>query len=85
MLIILISLLCCRDDNDNDGDGNADDDGDGNAVVDVEVEEVTKSNVHQSIKEIRNNSAILSDLEKEGKIKIVGAVYHVEDGQVSYL
>ena len=52
---------------------------------DVEVEEVTKSNVHQSIKEIRKNSTILSDLEKEGKIKIVGAVYHVEDGRVSYL
>ena len=52
---------------------------------DVEVEEVTKSNVHQSIKEIRENSAILYDLEKEGKIKIVGAVYNVEDGRVSYL
>ena len=51
----------------------------------VEVEEVTKANVHQSIKEIRENSSILSDLEKEGKIKIVGAIYHVEDGRVSYL
>ena len=51
----------------------------------VEVEEVTKSNVHQSIKEIRENSSILADLETEGKIKIVGAVYHVEDGRVSYL
>ena len=51
----------------------------------VEVEEVTKSNVNQSIKEIRENSSILADLETEGKIKIVGAVYHVEDGRVSYL
>ena len=51
----------------------------------VEVEEVTKANVHQSIKEIRENSSILSDLENEGKIKIVGAIYHVEDGRVSYL
>ena len=51
----------------------------------VEVEEVTKANVHQSIKEIREKSSILSDLETEGKIKIVGAVYHVEDGRVSYL
>jgi carbonic anhydrase len=51
----------------------------------VEVEEVTKSNVHQSIKEIRENSSILADLETERKIKIVGAVYHVEDGRVSYL
>ena len=51
----------------------------------VKVEEVTKANVHQSIKEIRENSSILSDLENEGKIKIVGAIYHVEDGRVSYL
>ena len=51
----------------------------------VEVEEVTKANVHQSMKEIRENSSILADLENEGKIKIVGAVYHVEVGRVSYL
>ena len=51
----------------------------------VEVEKVTKANVHQSIKEIREKSSILADLETEGKIKIVGAVYHVEDGRVSYL
>ena len=51
----------------------------------VEVEEVTKANVHQSIKEIREKSSILTDLETEGKIKIVGAVYHVEDGRVTYL
>ncbi|MDC1203056.1 carbonic anhydrase family protein [Crocinitomicaceae bacterium] len=51
----------------------------------VEVEEVTKSNVQQSIVEIREKSTLLSDLEKEGKIKIVGAVYHVENGMVSFL
>ena len=51
----------------------------------VEVEEVTRANVHQSIKEIRDKSSILADLETEGKIKIVGAVYHVEDGRVTYL
>ena len=51
----------------------------------IEVEEVTKSNVLQSIKEIREKSSILADLEKEGKIKIVGAVYNVENGQVTFL
>ena len=51
----------------------------------VEVEEVTKANVHQSIKEIREKSSILADLETKGKIKIVGAVYHVEDGKVTFL
>jgi carbonic anhydrase len=51
----------------------------------IEVEEVTKSNVLQSIIEIREKSTLLADLEKEGKIKIVGAVYHVESGVVSFL
>ena len=51
----------------------------------IEVEEVTKSNVQQSIFEIREKSTLLSDLEKEGKIKIVGAVYHVENGEVTFL
>lgn len=51
----------------------------------LEVEEVTKSNVNQSIQEIREKSALLSDLEKDGKIKIVGAIYHVEDGHVTFL
>ena len=51
----------------------------------LEVEEVTKSNVNQSIQEIREKSALLADLENEGKIKIVGAVYHVEDGRVTFL
>ncbi|MDA9161566.1 carbonic anhydrase family protein [Crocinitomicaceae bacterium] len=51
----------------------------------IEVEEVTKSNVQQSIVEIREKSTLLADLEKEGKIKIVGAVYHVENGEVTFL
>ena len=56
-----------------------------NRMGTIEVEEVTKSNVHQSIKEIREKSTMLKDLESEGKIKIVGAVYHVEDGKVTFL
>ena len=56
-----------------------------NRMGTIEVEEVTKSNVHQSIKEIREKSTILADLENEGKITIVGAVYHVEDGSVTFL
>ena len=56
-----------------------------NRMGTIEVEEVTKSNVHQSIKEIREKSTMLHDLEAEGKIKIVGAVYHVEDGKVTFI
>jgi len=51
----------------------------------LEVEEVTKANVRQSILEIREKSTLLADLEKEGKIKIIGAIYHVEDGRVTFL
>ena len=51
----------------------------------IEVEEVTKSNVNQSIKEISEKSSLLADLVNEGKVKIVGAVYHVEDGTVTFL
>ena len=54
-------------------------------IGEIEVEEVTKSNVLQSIIEIREKSPLLADLEKEGKIKIVGAVYHVENGEVTFL
>jgi carbonic anhydrase len=56
-----------------------------NRMGTIEVEEVTKANVHQSIKEIREKSTMLKDLESLGKIKLVGAVYHVEDGKVTFL
>lgn len=51
----------------------------------VEVEAVAIENVHQSVKEVREKSSILADLEKEGKIKIVGAIYNVENGEVTFL
>ncbi len=51
----------------------------------VEVEDVAIENVLQSMKEIRAKSEILTDLEKEGKIKIVGAIYNVENGAVTFL
>ena len=55
------------------------------ATGNVEVEKVAIENVYQSIKEIRAKSNILADLEKEGKIKIVGAIYNVENGEVTFL
>ncbi len=50
----------------------------------IEVEEVTIANIKQSITEIKAKSTILSDLEKEGKIIIVGAVYNVDNGQIDF-
>jgi carbonic anhydrase len=52
---------------------------------DVAIEDVAVENVLQSIKEIRAKSEILTALEKEGKIKIVGAIYNVENGAVTFL
>lgn len=50
----------------------------------LEVEDVAIANVHQSITEIRAKSTILSNLEKEGKIKMIGAIYSVENGVTTF-
>jgi carbonic anhydrase len=46
---------------------------------------VVKNNVHQTIEDIRNRSKIISDLENDGKIKVVGAYYSLTDGKVTIL
>lgn len=46
------------------------------------VNEVTELNVDESVKEIRTKSPILADLEIQGKIKIVGAMYDTSTGRV---
>ncbi|MDY0077877.1 MAG: carbonic anhydrase family protein [Bacteroidales bacterium] len=49
------------------------------------VEEVVKTNVQMTIDDIRERSPIMADLEKEGKIKIVGAYYNLHTGEVVLL
>lgn len=49
------------------------------------VNETTEFNVRHSIDQLRNSSKILHDLEKSGEIKIVGAIYDVETGVVTFL
>ncbi len=49
------------------------------------VNEVIKANVIRSIDDVRKMSPILTDLEKEGKIKIVGAIYDIKSGEVTFL
>lgn len=49
------------------------------------VNETTENNVRHSIDQLRNSSKILHDLEKSGEIKIVGAIYDVETGVVTFL
>ncbi|MBI4740717.1 MAG: carbonic anhydrase [Betaproteobacteria bacterium] len=46
------------------------------------VDEVTELNVKDVIKNIREKSAILKELEDQGKIKIVGALYDTSNGRV---
>lgn len=49
------------------------------------LDKLTVLNVENSIKDIRVESDVLRNLEEEGKIKIVGAVYDVEDGVVTWI
>ncbi len=39
--------------------------------------------VNQTIKDIRKRSAIISGLENDGKIKVIGAYYSLKDGKVT--
>ena len=44
-----------------------------------------KANVINGVKQLRNCPPILNDLYKSGEIQIVGAIYHIESGEVEYL
>jgi carbonic anhydrase len=48
------------------------------------VNNVTEINVHLTIERIRRESPIIAELELEGKIKIVGGLYDVETGAVTF-
>jgi len=45
----------------------------------------SESNVRNTIEKIRSDSQILKEMEKKGEIKIVGAVYNMDDGSVDFL
>ena len=44
-----------------------------------------EANVIDGVKQLRNSAPILNDLYQSGSIQIVGAVYHIESGEVRYL
>jgi len=48
------------------------------------VNNVTSLNVTLNIERIRKESPIVAELEKQGAIKIIGGVYNVESGEVSF-
>ena len=51
---------------------------------DAAIEETAVQNVKVSIDLIRELSPLLSEMEKEGQIEIVGALYDVETGVVEF-
>jgi len=55
-----------------------------NSKNDKFVEAVMHENVKLSIKNIREQSGIIHELEKKGKVMIVGAAYDVETGKVTF-
>ena len=52
---------------------------------DAFVHAVCESNVKNTINEIRINSPILKEMEENGEIKIVGAVYDMSSGEVMFI
>ncbi len=49
------------------------------------TENVSVNNVKLTVEGIRKRSSILSEMEKENKIRIVGGIYDVETGKVTFL
>ena len=49
------------------------------------VHTVCENNVKNAIAQIRDNSPILKEMEDTGEIKIVGAIYDMDTGKVSFL
>ncbi len=49
------------------------------------VHMVCESNVKYTIEQIRLNSPILKEMENNGEIKIVGAIYDLDNGKVDWL
>lgn len=49
------------------------------------VDAVARTNVQLTVESIRKNSPILAGLEKEGKIKIVGSMYDLSNGMLTFL
>lgn len=59
-------------------------DGERKSSNDAFVDAVAKTNVQMTVDNIRSKSEILNTLEKEGKIKIVGSMYNLNDGEVVF-
>ena len=59
--------------------------GDRSSKNDAFVDAVAKTNVKLALDEIRRRSNVLAPLEKDGKIKLAGAMYSLVGGRVDFL
>jgi len=48
------------------------------------VNSVAVNNIHLAIEQIRKQSPIIADLEKQGDVKIVGGLYDLTSGEVTF-
>ncbi|WP_339836123.1 carbonic anhydrase family protein [uncultured Maribacter sp.] len=48
------------------------------------VDKVSEKNVLLTIDNVRKNSPVLSEMEKNGEIKIIGAMYDISNGEVIF-
>jgi carbonic anhydrase len=60
-------------------------DGDKSSKNPAYVDAVARANVVLALDGIRRRSPILSDLEKQGKIRIAGAMYDLATGMVEFV
>ena len=49
------------------------------------VDAVARTNVQMTVENVRKNSAVLAELERNGTIKIAGAMYNLETGALEFL
>ncbi len=54
------------------------------SLNDMQIEEVTVLNVNLAIENIREKSPILAEMEQNGEIKMIGAIYDVATGVVDF-
>jgi carbonic anhydrase len=55
------------------------------AVNDDTIYQAVKENIWQSIQDIYERSEIVRKLVEEKKLKVVGAIYHIDDGKTEFL
>jgi carbonic anhydrase len=49
------------------------------------VDAAARTNVEMTVQNIRSKSKVLAEMETKGEIKIVGAMYNIENGELTFL